>query len=209
MFIFASNNCLNDNVMGNDIFKRIKPILDKTEDWRSRGFKKFWTAALKYAINGTIPDFNQEYADNLHFNETFKEFKAIIDSVHPAVSKQPEVVASKPEVDDDFKKLIDMLSYESDFFTDVERVILIDMLKRSRDRDKRYYNTPFIYTTTRVSQLGFDWNDLYRLRTKLELIDIMSYEKKQTPGYDYAVTFYTIDEKKLYEFVSKKYNKVG
>ncbi len=210
--------------MGNDIFKRIKPILSKTSNWRNKGFKRFWTAALKYAADGTMPEFNEGISDASHLINTFNEFKTIIDAnvkqepKPTPVVKQPEApkvvanTASNTIVclgDDDFQKLIDILSYESDFFTDVERVILMDMLKRSRERDKRYHNTPFIYTTTRVSQLGFDWNDLYRLRTKLELIDIMSYEKKQTPGYEFAVTFYTIDERKLYEFVSKKYNKVG
>lgn len=112
-------------------------------------------------------------------------------------------------MDESYVKLIDLLSYESDFFSDVERVILMDMLKRSRERDKRFYGTPFIYTSTMVSRLGFDYNILSELRYKLYLMGIITYEKKTTPGYQYAVTFYLIDEKKLFDFLSSRMSKVG
>lgn len=196
-----------------NIFKQLEPILSKTENWRAKSFQKFWVAALRYACNGEIPTFvDDEGKDVHHLSSTFDEFKAIIDKDKPDVPTTPvetpapastlqekrnwNVLASKAG----YQELINNLGEESTFFTDVERCILMDMLNECHKR-KGYLNTPFCYTSRRVGNIGMSFEDLSTLRDALIMRGIMTCECRKVEGFEYALTFYTIDEVKLSELV--------
>ena len=184
--------------MESNIFNEIKPILDKTENWRTEPFKRFWVTAINYAATGQWPFFMFDDDENDVLLSTFKEFKDIIDD-YTITESTPIVRFNKFNMccDDDIDIFIDIINSSS--IQDNYRRILIDMIKHNHKRPATFYGTPFIYTSNMVKKIGCDSNALYELRDAYG--ELIKYEIKQTDNYEYPVTFYKLNEKKLYDML--------
>ena len=193
-------------------FEYLKPFVEKTGNWRTKGFQKFWLSVLRYFCYGEVPSFvDCDGKDNYHLRDLFLELKAEVEKNISTTQKDcHEVPTTKTDDRNDevYQKLLDALAQDSTLFTDVERCILIDMLKTSRNRNPRYYDTPFIYTTARVKKIGFEYNDFYILRDYLVNHKILSFEQKTAPGNNeynkWPLSYYTLDEPTLLKMVLEK-----
>lgn len=185
--------------MKSNIFNEIKPILDKTENWRTKPFKRFWEAAINYAATGQWPCFMFDDDKNDVLLSTFKEFKDIIDD-YTITEFQPIVRFNQFNMccDADIDIFIDIINSSS--IQDNYRRILIDMVKHNHKRPATFYGTPFIYTSNMVKTIGCDSSALYELRDAYG--ELIKYEIKQTDNYEYPVTFYKLNEKKLYDMLN-------
>ena len=98
-------------------------------------------------------------------------------------------------------KVRDILCYESNFFTDVERCILIDMINKSLDRNPMYWRTPFIYTKGDYHKMGFR-DDLFdKLISKLIEFDLVT--RSSLPYMSAWVYTYLFHVRRLLEVCEK------
>ncbi len=185
--------------MKSNIFNEIKPILDKTENWRTKPFKRFWEAAINYAATGQWPCFMFDDDENDVLLSTFKEFRDIVDD-YISFEIEPDIRFNQFNmcVDADLNTFINRI--ENSNIVECHKRILIDMVEHNHKRPVTFYGTPFVYTSNMVKKIGYDSNILYELRDTYD--GLMKYEKIQTVGYDYPVTFYRLNERKLYHIIT-------
>ena len=191
----------------------LKPFIEETSGLRSRAYRKFWNGALLYLVDGKMPDFLSEQKDTYGIRSTFSRFKSIVDlgldipelvcnAENKSMYHKTENTNPTPVVEDVSDRIIDALSYESEMFTDVERVLLQDMIKKGKSRPEYFRSTPFVYSVKDWGKIcGNDnYKVFYKLIGKLEANNLIT---RYAPDERITANRYQFDEKRLLNYITQ------
>ena len=103
--------------------------------------------------------------------------------------------------DEDYCKLLDLLSQKSDLINDIEAKILKDMMEVRRAKTCKCYGYPFAYTTNNYTKLGATYDDMRDLRKKLEELDGVMYHSITARKRGNPYTRYWMNEAKLLDVI--------